>query len=75
MDSMTKLLEQERKLQEKLVKIKKEKEEFEKKIVDKIPALLKEKYPKIYDEIREMVINKPVSKKTVIPKDIKQNEK
>lgn len=69
MESMEKLLEQERKLQEKLSKIKKEKEDFEKKIIAKIPAVLKEKYPQIYEEIRETIIGKPTPKKPLVAMD------
>lgn len=75
MDAMQKLLEQEQKTQEKLKKIQKDKEEIEKKIIAKIPSVLKEKYPQIYDEIKEMVISKPILKKAQTIKDDKKNEK
>ena len=63
MDMMEKLLKEEEKAQARLKKIKEQKEEFEKKITAKIPIVLKEKYPEIYDEIREFVISKSVTKK------------
>lgn len=63
MDLMEKLLKEEEKAQARLKKIKEQKEEFEKKIIAKIPIVLKEKYPEIYDEIRESVISKSVPKK------------
>ena len=63
MDMMEKLLKEEEKAQARLKKIKKQKEEFEKKVSGRIPIVLKEKYPEIYDEIRELVISKSVTKK------------
>lgn len=64
MDMMEKLLKEEEKAQARLKKIKEQKEEFEKKIMAKIPILLQEKYPDIYNEIREAVISKSETKKT-----------
>ena len=63
MDILEKLLKEEEKAQTRLKKIKEQKDEFEKKITAKIPIVLKEKYPEIYDEIREIAISKSVTKK------------
>lgn len=63
MDMMEKLLKEEEKAQARLKKIREQKEEFEKRIIAKIPIVLKEKYPEIYNEVREIIVNKSVTKK------------
>jgi len=60
---MEKLLKEEEKAQARLKKIREQKEEFEKKIIARMPIALKEKYPEIYNEIRELVISQSVTKK------------
>jgi len=60
---LEKLLEQELKYQEKLKKIQTEKTEIENKISVKITETLKDKYPEIYTEIRNSVIESIKNKK------------
>ncbi|WP_371381850.1 hypothetical protein [Sporomusa aerivorans] len=63
MNTIDRLLREEEKIQQKLKRVREEREAAEQKIISKMPAILKEKYPDIYNEIRAIVIEKMTSKK------------